>query len=113
MIDHAADLAKSVEHQKKQEAARDSGHIVTIRQMPGFGGLVLEIDANFPVRVEVDGDIGYLMSGGAVDRYPGECKIGEVLIADLAKQGVTELVLDDEDDRKIVLPIPAFNGPSA
>lgn len=116
MIDWEQKTRDDKTFQDRQEAAKASGHAITIHIEQGESWRNLIIEANHPVRVDVlniPEDMGYEMSGGAVDCFPGECPVGMVSIEDLAKQGITELTMTADDGTMIVVPIPEWKGPNA
>lgn len=118
MIDAEQEIKDGIALQEKQAAARDAGHVLTIRvsRIAPDCGPTLHIGSNFPALLIFDdatGELGYFLSGGMVHSLTGSCPCHMTPIEDLAKAGITELRIPGNDGQELVIPIGPWSPPEA
>lgn len=118
MLDIEETFKDDIAHQALQAAARESGHVLTIRvtrMAPGCGPN-LRIESNFPALLLFDDttdELGYTLRGGMVHSLTGSCPCHMTPIADLAKDGITEVRIPGDNGMDLVIPIGPWSPPEA
>lgn len=118
MIGIEQTIKDEIDLQEKQAAARESGHVLTIRveRIAPDCGPTLHIGSNFPALLLFDDttdDLGYYLSGGMVHSLTGSCPCKMTPIEELAKEGITELRIPAGDGQELVIPIGPWSPPEA